>query len=116
MVAVGFNPRVLSASNDFVAERRLNRCRGVGPQFDAGCIRFNRRSATNPACIVRIRGLKPTATVGCRSATNTPRQEHHSTTLIPPDVGVTVLCRLLSLNVPFYNWNNRSRRCPLGLR
>ena len=30
---------------------------------------FNRRSATNHACVIVLRGLKPTATVKCRSAT-----------------------------------------------
>ncbi len=30
---------------------------------------FHRRSATNHACVIVLRGLKPTATVKCRSAT-----------------------------------------------
>ena len=31
---------------------------------------FNRRSATNHSCVIAIRGLKPTATIKCRSATS----------------------------------------------
>ena len=30
---------------------------------------FHRRSATNHSCVIVLRGLKPTATVKCRSAT-----------------------------------------------
>ena len=70
MVAVGFNPRSAITPTDFVAERRLNRRPVIGNRFDGGHRpRFNRRSATNHLFVVRIRGLKPTATIECRSAT-----------------------------------------------
>ena len=57
--------------NHLVAERRWNPLRAIGDQCHSRRCppAFNRRSATNHSCVIAIRGLKPTATIKCRSAT-----------------------------------------------
>ena len=74
-VAVGFNPRSLNRQTDVVAERRLNRGHVIDNPFHLSQPHhtFNRRSATNHSRGIRIRRLKPTATIGCHSATKTAR-------------------------------------------
>ena len=56
MVAVGFNPRLTFASHDFVAERRLNRCCGIGHQLGF-CRRDPNQSSLRDE--MRLRSPKP---------------------------------------------------------
>ncbi|TXT21540.1 MAG: hypothetical protein FD138_4051 [Planctomycetota bacterium] len=56
---------------------------------------FNRSSATNHSCVIALRGLKPTATIKCRSATDgidRSREERP-----PPQRGIPMSAQAIGL-------------------